>query len=112
MKKQNLNKENFFNELVLKYPKAMSIFCKWIDQYKLDNKWDEIFTFKTVPVNENEQTIVIHKFHHIPYAMQVGIIFQFYNETFNNHDLMQYNEDTFKGVFAMAMHKLEMSTDY
>lgn len=40
---ENLNKENFWDELYKKYPKGMKVFCDWIDEYKKQNNWDEFF---------------------------------------------------------------------
>lgn len=55
-----LTKENFFNEMMLKFPNAMKVFCKFIDDYKEAVGWNLLFG----------DTI---KFHHLPHAMQQGI---------------------------------------
>jgi len=64
MELTNLNKENFFNILYERYPLAMQEFCDWIDQYKIDCNWSEIFGDKI-------------KYHHLPIAMQIGIWVEF-----------------------------------
>ena len=61
---ENLNKENFWNEAMEKYPVPTEKFCKWIDGYKKLVLWNEIF----------DCTV---KFHDIPYDMQTGIICRF-----------------------------------
>jgi hypothetical protein len=40
---QTLTKENFFNGMIEKYPKAMNHFCEWIDNYKKAVDWDGLF---------------------------------------------------------------------
>lgn len=58
---QNLTKEGFFNELYALYPDAVEKFCKWIDAYKEEVKWKELFAPGV-------------KFHDIPFEMQLGIM--------------------------------------
>ena len=45
--KEILTKENFWNEMIQKYPKAMKIFCDWIDEYKKEVKWNDLFQHET-----------------------------------------------------------------
>lgn len=73
---ENLNKENFFNEIQLKYPKAMDQFRKWIDEYKSSVFWDILFCNQTY-IKPGSKFI---KFHDIPFEMQVGIIDKFFHE--------------------------------
>lgn len=61
---ENLNKENFWNDVYAKYPNATQEFCNWIDNYKEQNGWNKLFGSDV-------------KFHHIPVAMQLGIWFEF-----------------------------------
>jgi hypothetical protein len=74
---ENLNKENFWNELQIKYPDAMKIFCDWIDQYKNKVDWQKLFARRTFKISEEETSAEyenrISKFHEIPLAMQIGI---------------------------------------
>lgn len=56
----NLTKENFFNEIKIKYPAAMESFCKWIDEYKQKNNWGQLF-------------LTGIKYHNIPLEMQIGL---------------------------------------
>ena len=72
---ENLTKENFFNKMQEKYPKAMYKFCKWIDEYKEKNNWGDLF--KT-PLEEGfRQLHYSRKYHELPLAMQVGIFMEF-----------------------------------
>jgi hypothetical protein len=83
MKIENLNKENFWNELQQTCPNAMKVFCKWIDQYKESIDWKSLFYNENID-DENGIGYRDIKFHHIPYEMQVGIIFRFLTEAFEH----------------------------
>lgn len=90
MNNLNLNKENIWNDLNEKFPKAMKKFCDWIDEYKKDNEWNWIFG--------NHDKIDYKKwirFHDIPFEMQVGIIFKFFKE----HNLL-FNSTSMTDVEA------------
>jgi hypothetical protein len=65
-----LTKKNFWNEMMEKYPKSTKSFFDWIDEYKKEVDWVNLF---------NEHLNV--KFHDIPYAMQQGIWICFVNNT-------------------------------
>lgn len=83
--KENLNKENFWNELYVKYPSGVQVFCDWIDRYKHNNSWNKLFNGRLdlASWNENEEQWVYSgssdapKFHDLPYAMQIGIWIEF-----------------------------------
>ena len=66
---ENLNKENFWNELFTKYPKGVQVFCDWIDEYKKRNHWDRLFN--------GGYEMESPKFHDLPIAMQKGILIEF-----------------------------------
>ncbi len=71
----NLNKENFFNQQMIETPKAMAMFCKWIDEYKKEVGWDYLFN--------NYNRIVGHpeiKFHDIAFELQIGVLQRFFRE--------------------------------
>lgn len=72
----NLNKENFFNELMEKYPAATKDFCNWIDKYKDANFWDRLFGN-----NYRDDNSTWIKFHHIPIEMQLGIILRYFSDS-------------------------------
>lgn len=64
LKTRNLNKKNFWNDLMIKYPETTKKFCEFIDEFKKDFEWDKIFK-KDI------------KFHDIPLELQIGILKRF-----------------------------------
>lgn len=70
-----LTKENFWNGMMEKYPKATKEFCQWIDEYKKEVAWDVLFS----------TTDGFPKFHDIPHAMQQGIWIAFCKTTLDNY---------------------------
>lgn len=74
---KNLNKENYFTkEWLKKYPKASKVFCDWIDKYKSEVDWVNLFNGRALGL----ASIVAPKFHDIPIDMQRGIIARFFEE--------------------------------
>jgi hypothetical protein len=91
-----LTKENFWNEMMEKYPKSTKVFCEWIDEYKKEVDWVNLF---------NEHLNI--KFHDIPYAMQYGIWMEFCRQEMSKYFEQPEHESQFidlaedvKGVFA------------
>lgn len=85
--KNNLTKENFWNELYAQYPEAVQQFCDWIDQYKTENNWVQLFNSGAVMAKSSHgvfepshYTTSAPKFHDLPLAMQTGIWIQFVQE--------------------------------
>ena len=78
---ENLNKENFFNEMDKKYPMTMARFKVWIDEYKHQVKWDELFNAGALSdyciEKLDEDEIKAPKFHDLPIDMQTGILAAF-----------------------------------
>lgn len=70
---ENLNKQNFFDEMHSLYPKAVDKFIEWIDGYKSANNWNSIFREGV-------------KFHDIPYELQMGIMNRFFIEAFTSNE--------------------------
>lgn len=69
---ENLNKNNFWDDLHKKYPVAYIHFCDFIDEYKKEVGWDRLFNagnFSEAP-----------KFHDLPIELQFGIIVRFSGE--------------------------------
>lgn len=60
----NLNKENYWNEIKAQYPDAMKIFLEWIDKYKEKIGWGKFFVEGI-------------KFHDLPFEFQNGVIARF-----------------------------------
>lgn len=82
---ENLTKENFFNEMYIKYPISMQRFCNWIDKYKKEVNWNELFGEKV-------------KFHHLPISMQRGIWDEYYRQNcgFFGYELTDKIKNFFK----------------
>ncbi len=76
---ENLTKENFFNEMKVKYPNAMDHFCKWIDEYKNKVHWDALF-HNNASGYHNYRVKPNIKFHDLPIGMQIGIFFEYQSE--------------------------------
>ena len=72
--KQPLALENFFNYLYVKYPEGMKVFCDWVDQYKLAVDWNTLFNSGGILRTGEAKA---PKFHELPYALQLGIFFEF-----------------------------------
>lgn len=66
----NLTKENYWDALRVCYPDAMDTFCKWIDKYKEEIGWREMFGTEL-------------KFHDMPFEFQNGVIARFDIECFS-----------------------------
>lgn len=73
--KEGLTKENFWNEMKQKYPDTMAHFCRWIDEYKKEIQFNELF-LNGIRV---EQCRI--KFHDLPYAMQLGIWLEYVSQS-------------------------------
>lgn len=92
MERDNLNKENFWDELYADYPEAVQVFCDWIDKYKAENNWDELFNGGLLlhPSHPSDIQTSSPKFHDLPHALQMGIWIQFVQEyTKGNHIILR-----------------------
>lgn len=104
---ENLNKENFFNEMESRYPAAMQHFHDFIDEYKASVNWDKLFSVK-YQVIEPEREDVHYKFHDLPFEMQFGIISKFMVQVWNDpHVLLQLDIDQIKARLRQAFIGLE-----
>jgi hypothetical protein len=88
--KQTLTKENFWDGMTVRFPKAMKLFCQWIDDYKAAVEWETLFNHcglvYIADARGNKTTTIERpapKFHEIPYAMQQGIWIEFAKDLFN-----------------------------
>lgn len=111
---ETLTKENFFNEMLEKYPKAMKHFCEWIDEYKKAVGWDKLFNDHYHQSNirraANGEICSIDfstpKYHDLPYAMQYGIWIEYCSQDLHHYfeqpehisDSVDLREDI-EGVF-------------
>lgn len=83
---ENLNKENFWNKLRERFPDAVDFFCKWIDDYKKEVGWNDLFNSNSDYQNADGKNAQAPKFHDLPFEMQNGILARFELELFNNTD--------------------------
>lgn len=75
---ESLTKQNFWNDLMEKYPDEVVKFCRWIDEYKDKHAWVLLFSGDQI------------KYHDLPIAMQIGIFTQYvieYREKTPNHSI-------------------------
>lgn len=85
-KLEDLNKINFWQAVEVLYPKATAYFKLWVDGYKADNDWDDLFNDHDMDKNRDidfgnaTYSCQSPKFHDIPFAMQMGIFTQFLAE--------------------------------
>ncbi len=79
----SLTKENFWNDLMEKYPEQMKQLCAWIDEYKKKVDWNWLFNHsqKLDGLDEAGVSSPAPKFHDLPIAMQFGIFVQFTSES-------------------------------
>lgn len=90
----SLNKENFWNELTVKYPEQMKLFLNWVNDYKQRVNWDNIFAGQNTGgqrkvLNFKTPVSSAPKFHDLPIAMQIGIFFQYCTETPHRYELIE-----------------------
>lgn len=69
---KSLTKENFWNEMMEKFPKATKSFCDWIDEYKKETDWNNLLGGDI-------------KYHDLPYAMQQGVWISFCYDQMDNY---------------------------
>lgn len=118
---ENLNKENFFDAITAKYPRAMEHFHEWINSYKASVDWDIMFN-AGAEINRSygASTSVTGKttapkFDQIPYEMQFGILIKFVAEVIDNADVtdqvvhVDEMRELLEGCFAELQGKLKPS---
>lgn len=79
---ETLTKENFWDEIEQKYPKAMRHFKEWIDNYKAEHEWKGLFNanYNKEPWSNyigGPEVTEAPKYHELPIAMQFGIFYQY-----------------------------------
>lgn len=77
---QNLNKDNYFDALMKKYPKALELFCAWVDRYKETVGWKQLFNSDSEWQNAQGKNAPAPKFHDLPYELQYGVLLRFFAE--------------------------------
>lgn len=94
----NLNKANTWDAFDMQYPTAMCKFRKFIDIYKAENGWNDLFNSNSDYQNRLGKNAVAPKFHDLPFEMQIGIIIAFLriyncaNDTFLITAVKTYND--------------------
>ncbi len=94
---ENLNKENFWNEMYSKYPNAMKDFCTWIDLYKKGTQWDKLFSTSAYYHKSSP------KFHDLPLAIQMGI----WNEYLDAYDIKRCKKEIENFLYATEEGMIE-----
>lgn len=98
----NLNKQEFWDQLNKDYPQAMKHFCNWIDWYKAANDWAFMFGTEV-------------KYHTIPLAMQIGIFICYYFNLYEGAPdfLIEYDHidvdgfgDNVREIFKIREHEI------
>lgn len=90
----NLGKENFWDEMENKFPMAVDVFKKWIDQYKKRVNWGILFSDGI-------------KFHDIPYELQMGIMNRFFIETYAGEaEYMENCQSRYKEEMIRSIEQL------
>lgn len=106
---ENLTKENFWNEMQEKYPKAMKKFCDWVDNYKKENDWYSLFNsgWSKGVSKSNEGHLIggektkAPKYHQLPLALQYGIFVQFTGELYLKiGDVQDIRKDLTSNIIA------------
>jgi hypothetical protein len=101
--RDNLTKENFWNDLYEKYPGQMQMFCEWIDEYKKRIGWNDLFSMRNWSVIDDspaesedlkthkrgEIEVNTYKFHHLPIGMQIGIFIQYTIEIGQRYQMLE-----------------------
>ncbi len=106
----NLNKENYFDDLTEKYPYAMLNFLSWIDEYKKAINWRRLFNprFRTERISGHGFTALDKeyepKFHDLPYEMQFGIMLKFVTDKFEEEGI---DAPEFKELFETCLNAIQ-----
>ncbi len=99
-----LTKENFWNQVYEISHGEMEHFCQWVDEYKKRVGWAGLFRSEygrgTAP-----------KFHDLPIAMQLGIFYQYLQETDREPELFDTNPTNFVAVMQSISDYFIMKHD-
>lgn len=111
---ENLNKDNFWNKQYQETPEAVQVFCDWIDQYKADVYWNELFNadyYKDASSESTEKTEA-PKFHALPLAMQIGILQQFAADVCAKYGVQQFKRVNFNLYPGAFVYQLTTAADF
>lgn len=104
----NLNKENYFNEMTERYPVAMKKFNDWIDGYKKEVNWNIVFNSYSEYQNRFGKNAIAPKFHDLPFDMQKGIIVRFMCETFPNSKDRYNDPETMGNILKNVLRQIDL----
>lgn len=104
---ENLNKENFWDEMEEKYPAEIHVFKGWIDVYKKEVNWNRLFREPYVDEMAGVNAPA-PEFHDIPFDMQVGILMRFSSEIFHGSQ-PKMTPDDIKPMVQQTFEKLDIS---
>lgn len=89
---EKLSKENFWDELAIRFPAASKIFFIWLEQWKAKVKWKTMF--------------FVTKFYDVPIEMQYGIILQFIVEhNLTDMVMLSFEKDQSKAIQTQQLMK-------
>lgn len=97
-----LSKENFWNEIEDKYPDALSHFRMWIDKYKEEVNWEDLFGNTQVSTRDKYEGQI--KFHHLPDELQCGILIRYQIEFEKGSTVI--NQSKLKTFFSEVQKRL------
>lgn len=113
METKILTKENFWDEMEQKYPKAMKHFKEWIDNYKIEHDWDNLFNEGPIDswnINSgsNANYKAAPKYHELPVAMQLGIFLEFASATVDQKEFTEeYGTNWMADMISEGLASLE-----
>lgn len=102
----SLTKENTWNALEAKYPKAFAHFSEWMDNYKKEVNWDKLFNNLVDPEMLKDlkpyakDGDVATKFHDLPFELQIGVLLRYMAEhhTDLDEDFSSLFQETKDGI--------------
>lgn len=104
---ESLTKENFWNEIMEKWPGEMNEFCYWINEYKKKVGWNVLFD-----IYDTDPKHIGIKYHDLPIAMQIGIFYQFTMETSRRYAFIIEEEDSIERVAENIKEWFFMEHDF
>lgn len=72
---ENLN-EAFWKAKEIQYPEEVAKFKQWVDEYKKENNWNNLFN-DNAGIFNGEKFVRAPKYHNLPSAMQFGIFIEY-----------------------------------
>lgn len=92
---ENLGKENFWNEMMERCPKAVDVFKKWIIGYM-----NRVEGHKNLFMEDTG-------FYDLPYEMQMGIMNRFFIETYaGEHEYIKNCQSHYKEEMVLSLQQL------